>query len=314
MSGSATLLLGVLWCVVAIVWLASVGKAKPRWMHWLHAAVPLVALIAYRLMPGDTLGTWLVMGAAAWAMVSLAWVAGSALRNHGVMDVAYPLAAFAPILAAYRIHGEWSTRHTVIVLLVALWALRLALHVGVSNLPRGETEPYAKWRVTFGARWWWLSYFHVHMLQGTLIWIWLLPAALAMAAPGGALGVLDGIAIGVWGIGFLFQAAGDAQLRRFKRDPANRGKVMDSGLWSLTRHPNYFGETLMWGALALFALAHPLGIIGMVSVAYVVWFMAFGSATPMLERHMMKTKPGYAEYAARVPRFMPRCGPRRSTP
>lgn len=309
-------LFGTLWCVLAIVWLAGLGEGKPRWMHWSHALAPIAVILLARLLPAADslvapLVAWLTLGAAVWATVSVAWIVSSALRNHGIMDVAYPLAGFVPVFALYRIPGDYSTRRAVIVVLMAIWAARLAMHIGRNHLSRGETQPYAKWRTVFGPRWWWWSYFQIYLLQGTLVWIWLLPAAFALTAPGDAPQPLDVVALVVWAVGFAFQAIGDAQLVRFKRDPANRGRILHTGLWSLTRHPNYFGEAMMWASLAIFALAHPLGLIGAFGALYAVWFMAYGSATPMMERHMLKSRPGFAEYAARVPRFVPRLPMRR---
>ena len=84
--------------------------------------------------------------------------------------------------------------------------------------------------------------------------------------------------------------------------------MLDTGLWALSRHPNYFGQTCMWWGYGLIALAHPWGWLALPTAAYVTWFMHRGSATSLMERHMMKTKPGYAQYCERVPAFFPRIG------
>ena len=143
------------------------------------------------------------------------------------------------------------------------------------------------------------------MLQGVLCWVWSAVLVFAFAAPNQHFTPLDGVAVAVWLVGFVFQAGGDRQLARFKRDPANKGKLFQGGLWSLTRHPNYFGEAVMWWAYFLFALAHPWGFITIVSPLYATWFMASGSAAPGNERHMRKTRPDYEDYARRVPQFFP---------
>jgi steroid 5-alpha reductase family enzyme len=107
-------------------------------------------------------------------------------------------------------------------------------------------------------------------------------------------------------VGFVFEAGGDWQLTRFKRHRTDPSQLLNTGLWSLTRHPNYFGQTCMWWGYGVFALAHPWGWLSVFPLAYVTWFMNKGSATSLMERHMIKTKPGYAEYCDNVPAFFPR--------
>jgi steroid 5-alpha reductase family enzyme len=195
--------------------------------------------------------------------------------------------------------------------LVFVWCARLVGHASSTNM-KVEQEPYANLRRRYGARWPLWSLFAVYALQGAILWVWCATIVMAMSAGDGRLSVLDLIGLAVWGVGFFFQAVGDWQLKQFKRDPANRGKLMQSGLWSLTRHPNYFGESLMWFGYFFFALQHPWGWLTIVSPIYVTWFMGYGSAAPGNERHMRKTRPEYAEYARRVPRLFPRLWPARA--
>ena len=106
--------------------------------------------------------------------------------------------------------------------------------------------------------------------------------------------------------GFTLQTAADQQLAAFKRNGANRGKLLDTGVWSLVRHPNYLGEALMWWGVCAFALAHPLGALTVFAPLYVTWFMGYASAAPYKERHMARTRPeAWAAYCRRTPRFLP---------
>ena len=114
-----------------------------------------------------------------------------------------------------------------------------------------------------------------------------------------ALGVLS------WAVGFFFETVGDAQLAAFKADPANKGKVMDRGLWRYTRHPNYFGDAAVWWGLTLLALHHAAGLIGLVSAALMTWLLAKGTGAALLERSIGKRRPGYAEYVRRTSGFLP---------
>ena len=196
------------------------------------------------------------------------------------------------------------------LLLVAVWGARLFAHSMRTN-SRVETQPYAAWRKRYGERWWWWSYFQVYLLQGVLLLVWVLPVAFVMARTDTDFGAREVIAIIVWLAGFGFQAGADWQLKQFKAQPDSRGKVLRSGLWALSRHPNYFGEAVMWFSFFIMATGHPWGWLTIVGPLYTAWFMSVGSAAAGNDRHQLRTKPEYAEYVRDVPMFFPRLWPKR---
>jgi steroid 5-alpha reductase family enzyme len=133
-----------------------------------------------------------------------------------------------------------------------------------------------------------------------------LPLQLAILAPGQpTLGLLDllGAALAVGGL--LFEAVGDAQLARFKRDPANAGRVMDRGLWGWTRHPNYFGDSLVWWGLYAMACGAPGGVLTLPAPALMTWLLLRVSGVSLLERSLARRKPGYADYVQKTSAFFP---------
>jgi steroid 5-alpha reductase family enzyme len=222
------------------------------------------------------------------------------------MDVVYTPTAVVPALTLLVLQGTYAPPAVLLLVLIVIWSGRLVRHAAGTNLgDRGEQQPYASWRVKYAGRWWWWSFFQVFLLQGGIVWVWILPLVLALNAAPGSLSVVQMMGALVWLAGFVFQSTADSQLARFKADPANRGKVLQTGVWSLSRHPNYFGETLMWWGYFVFGLAHPWGLLGMAGAIYVTWFMSKGSAAAMLDRHMLRPKPDYAEYVKRVPGFVP---------
>ena len=306
----ATAALG--WLLLATIWLLALEKtAKAKWMHRLHALLP-AGILAIALVSPAGSGVaqlslqWLLAGAMMLAILTPVWVLSLVTRNAGTMDVAYSLTASLTALGLVLVDGHYSTRQMLFLLLVVIWSARLVAHASSTNLGQTqEQQPYASWRKNNGQRWWWWSYFQVFLLQGGLIWIWVLPMVMTINAEPGPLTRPDILAIAIWSTGFAFQAGGDWQLKRFKCDRANKGKVLQNGLWSLTRHPNYFGEATMWWGYFVFGLAHPLGWIAIVGPLYVTWFMSKGSAAAMLDRHMLRTKPDYAAYVERVPGFFP---------
>lgn len=309
---SITFMFGAcIWGVLSIIWILGMHKdTKARWMHQLHAILPLVVIGCYVLIGNDAVlrrvtGQWLAAGVSILAILTLVWLFTLISRNAGVMDVVYTLTVLIAAGVLLASDASYSTRHLVIMALVAVWSARSVRHVSGSNLgSSGEQQPYAKWRIQFGSNWWWRSYFQVFLLQGGLLWIWALPLVMAVTSSG-PMGARDLVATAIWIVGFIFQAGADWQLKQFKAIPSNKGKVLQSGLWSLSRHPNYFGEALIWWAYFVFGLAHPYGWIGIIGPIYVTWFMSKGSAGPMMDRHMLRTKIDYAQYVARVPGFAP---------
>jgi steroid 5-alpha reductase family enzyme len=233
------------------------------------------------------------------------WLLSLLKRDAGIMDVAYPLAAALPVVVLVARRGSWSPHEVVTVALVALWSVRMSLHIGLRNAGHGEDGRYAAWRARFGRHWWWWSFFQVFMVQGVLVWLWSLGLIGAVAAGARELGWQHALALLLFAVGFYFQVVGDLQLERFKKTRTDRSMVLDTGLWRLTRHPNYFGEAVVWWSFGALGLVHPWGWLALVCPAYVTWFMGAGSATPMQDRYLAKTKPAYAEYMRRVPTFFP---------
>ncbi|MCZ4315988.1 DUF1295 domain-containing protein [Comamonadaceae bacterium G21597-S1] len=239
------------------------------------------------------------------ALLTLVWLISLARRDAGIMDVAYPMAAAVPVLVLLVMRGSWSPHEIVVAAVVGLWSARMSLHIGLRNAGHGEDARYAAWRKRFGRHWWWWSFFQVFAMQGVMIWLWSIGLVAAVAAGARPLGWQHALALLLFAVGFGFQAIADLQLERFKRTRTDRSQVLDTGVWALSRHPNYFGESVVWWSFAALALVHPWGWLALVCPLYVTWFMSAGSATPMQERYLQKSKPAYADYMRRVPVFFP---------
>jgi len=238
--------------------------------------------------------------------LTLVWLISVAKRDSSIMDIAYPLTAAVPTLVIVASRDTWSSHEQLIVGLVWLWAIRLAAHIGVRNLPEGEDPRYASWRKKYGKHWWWWSFFQVFTLQGILITLWSTPLLFALNGNNASLTSIHLLASVLFVIGFFFQALSDYQLEKFRKNRKSKTEILNTGLWSLSRHPNYFGEAVIWWSFGVLGLTHPWGILGLLAPLYVTWFMSKGSATPMQERYLSKKKPGYDQYVASVPAFFPR--------
>jgi len=191
--------------------------------------------------------------------------------------------------------------------LASAWGLRLSGYITWRNRGKGEDRRYAVMRERHGRGFALRSLFTVFLLQALLLWVIAFPlfaAARGETIGGGAGAALATAGAAVWLVGFAFESAGDFQLARFKRDPTNRGRVLDRGLWRYTRHPNYFGDILVWWGLYLVACAHG-GWWTVFAPVLMTVFLARVSGVTLLERQLRESKPGYADYVRRTSALVP---------
>jgi steroid 5-alpha reductase family enzyme len=246
------------------------------------------------------------MTAISLGTMTLVWLLSLVVRNASIVDSFWGpgfvvLAACAPFLAGAR---TW--RDLLVFALVTIWAARLAAHVTVRNWRKGEDWRYRKWRDEAGGKFWWTSYIRVFIVQGLLLVLVAAPI-LAVSASHGPTRVTWGDIAGsiLWLAGLSFEAISDFQLARFKRLPENRGRVMDRGLWRYSRHPNYFGEAVVWWGLLLVALSTPHGYWAAIGPVTITFLLVRVSGVRMLEKGMLDRKPDYADYVRRTHSFVP---------
>ena len=246
--------------------------------------------------------TW----AAAIAFMTVIWIVSLLLKNAGIVDIFWGLGFIIVSCMAFVIGRADTARSVILLGAVSLWGLRLATHIGVRNWGKEEDWRYGKWREEARGQFWWRSYFKVFLLQGATMAIVALPPVLGITGElPGKLVALDVAGLCVWLFGFGFEAIGDEQLRRFRKDSSNVGKVMDSGLWRYTRHPNYFGESLIWWGFFLTAVSTPNGVWSVASPVLMTFLLVRVSGVRMLESGMKKRKPEYDEYVRRTSGFIP---------
>lgn len=255
----------------------------------------------------------LAFAAGAALAVLLATFAAALVKGvHRIVDSAWGLAFAAVAVTSCAVasatgHGDPGRRLLVTALTVA-WGLRLAGHIAWRARGHGEDPRYAKLLAKAGpgrTRQNWYALRMVYLLQAALVWLVSLPVQAACYAPH-PIGPLAVAATALWAVGVAFETIGDWQLRAFRADPANRGTIMDRGLWAWTRHPNYFGDFLVWWGLYLLACTSlPVAAATLVSPVVMTCLLTAGSGKALLERHMAD-RPGYAAYKARTSGFFPR--------
>jgi len=249
---------------------------------------------------------FLTLGLVILGLMTLLWLASLALKNSSIVDIFWGTGFVITAWAAFMLTPDGFTlRKLLIGALVTIWGLRLSVHILMRNWGKPEDFRYQAWRKEAGAQWWWRSFFKVFLLQGVLMWIISTPllAAQISAQPAG-LTWLDFLAIAVWLVGFFFEAVGDWQLARFKANPAHKGKLMNTGVWRYTRHPNYFGDATQWWAYYLIAVAAG-GWWSIFSPILMTVFLLRVSGVALLEKTLKNEKPGYKEYIETTSAFIP---------
>ncbi|MBC7981735.1 DUF1295 domain-containing protein [Candidatus Parcubacteria bacterium] len=234
-----------------------------------------------------------------WFIVSLV------KKRNDIADVAWGLGFIALTLLSFWARDyESGLRGMLVLMLVGVWGLRLAYHIYKRNKGKTEDYRYLAWRQEWGTWFYIRSYFQVYILQGILLFLIVLPVLVINKNMENSIGIVDGIGLIIWIIGFVFESVGDRQLAVFIKNPENKGKLMKEGLWKYTRHPNYFGEVTMWWGIWIISLS-----------ADMVWFSVLGPLTitililkisgiPLLEKKM-KENPDFAEYASKTSMFIP---------
>jgi len=245
-----------------------------------------------------------------WVLVLalLVWALCTLRRNVGIVDIFWSLFVLVAALGFVRAAPEPTTRMLLVLLLVSIWAVRLAAYLAVRNRNAPEDHRYQAIRARNEPGFAWKSLYLVFGLQAVLAFIVSLPlyAAMTSSAP---LALLDLAGAALVAAGVLVESIADAQLADFRDDPANRGGVMDRGLWRYSRHPNYFGEFCVWWGFYLLALAAG-GWWAIASPLLMSVLLMRVSGVTLLEKDITSRRPGYAGYVAQTNAFFP--GPRRS--
>ena len=250
-----------------------------------------------------SLDSWLLCLLVLAVFAVLAWCWSIFRRDVSIVDSLWSL-MFLLALFVYVIDSasfEW--RSILILGLVAVWALRLSVYIARRNHGKPEDYRYRAIRKNNEPNFALKSLFIVFGLQSFLAWI-ICVALLAATGSNSSFNILDAFGIGLWLLGMVFETVGDAQLARFRSDPDNQGKVLDTGLWRYTRHPNYFGEATLWWGYFLLALS--AGAAWTVFAPILMTFLLLRvSGVSLLEKNIVDRRPAYQQYIDQTNAFFP---------
>jgi steroid 5-alpha reductase family enzyme len=241
------------------------------------------------------------------AMMTVGWIFSVLRHNVTIVDSLWGVGFVLVAGVTFWTGNGFTDRSLLILCLTAGWGLRLAGYLTWRNWGQNEDHRYGQWREKSGQRFWFVSLFKVFWLQALFLWsISLVLQKAQLSAEPSRLTRLDILGAIVWATGFVFESVGDWQLARFKANPANRGRVMDRGLWAWSRHPNYFGEFLIWWGFFLVALATPGGWWTVVSPVIISLVLLKMTGVPLTEAALKTRRPGYAKYIEKTSTFFPR--------
>lgn len=242
---------------------------------------------------------------AVWVALSLLWAVSVRRRDTSIIDAFWGPGFGLIAVVALAKAPEISAHGLLIAAMILLWSLRLGAHLLRRNLAHGEDRRYREMREAAPGNWAVRSYVTVFMLQGVLMWLISLPVQFAIGGNGLLTHPLTIAGTTLFLFGFVFEAVADAQLWRFKQDPASKGRVMETGLWRYSRHPNYFGETCVWWGLFLACLPAHGAWWTLFSPLLVTFLLLKVSGLPLAEKKMSERRPGYDAYIARTSAFIP---------
>lgn len=236
------------------------------------------------------------------------WCVSIKIRDASIIDIFWGPGFGIVALTTFILTDAPGPSGLLLTAFACLWSIRLGTHLAGRWLSHGRREDarYVAMRNKAGPSFGRRSLVTVYGLQGALMWLVSMPLQVGIAQSGGAtFNVFTALGCIIFTLGFVMEALADAQLRDFKADSANEGKIMSSGLWSWSRHPNYFGNACLWWGLFLIAVDAPYGIFTIVSPVIMTFLLLRVSGVALLERRMARVKPEYLEYQQSVNAFVP---------
>jgi steroid 5-alpha reductase family enzyme len=251
---------------------------------------------------GD-LKTYLILIAALFIFANIGFAMSLIKKRNDIADVFWGLGFVLIAWLSFFLTEFQNSRGLLVNILVTIWGLRLVIHIYSRHRGKGEDFRYKAWRESWGEWFFVRSYLQVFILQAAFLFLIAIPVIWANFYPQ-PLGLFDFIGVVIWIFGFGFEVIGDWQLRKFTKQPTNKGKLIQTGLWKFSRHPNYFGEVVLWCGIFCIALSIPFGFASIFSPILITILILFVSGVPMLEKKY-ENNPEFIEYKRKTSMFFP---------
>lgn len=250
------------------------------------------------------MNVWLIPPLIIAVYMTILWVIAHFKHDNSIADVGWGIGFILIALSSFYLSPDRSVRSVIVTVLVLIWGVRISYYLIQRSWGRAEDSRYQALRASWGERQALKAFLIVFVLQGILMLIIGYPIMLVNFMPPVSVGIPEMAAIALWCIGMLWEALGDYQLAQFMQNPLNRGRIMKEGLWRYTRHPNYFGESLMWSAIFLIALPVAYGWSAIVSPLMLTFILLKVSGVPLAEKPF-ENNPEYQQYKRETNTFFP---------
>jgi steroid 5-alpha reductase family enzyme len=240
---------------------------------------------------------------------TLLYILSTLLKRADIVDIGWGLGFVLVTISLFLKSTQINNVMLLVLTLVTIWGFRLSTHIFLRNKGKKEDFRYLQFKKDWGKSFWWKSYINIFLLQGILMLIISIPITYLFSFPTYSITLLDLLGLGVWIFGFLFEVISDMQLSVFISKKKNRltdKRILTTGLWSLTRHPNYFGEVVSWWGIWLIciSLSYPISFLTIVGPLTITYLILKVSGIPLLEKKY-DGDPEWEEYKKRVPIFLP---------
>lgn len=254
----------------------------------------------------QTVNPYLLSAVCIFAFMCTMFVIAQLIKNNSIVDIGWGVGFIIVTVVTFFAFGDDRFHQKLVSYLVIVWALRLSIYIGIRNIGQPEDFRYANWRKEWGSNFLLRSFLQVFMLQGAIMFINVLPVIVVNSdlSVFQSYKVLYPSGVAVWAIGFFFEALGDYQMYMFKSSHHPKGKVMDSGLWKFTRHPNYFGEAVMWWGIFLLAIPSGMWYLSVLAPITITFLLLKVSGVTLLEKKY-DGNDAYSKYKRNTNSFIP---------
>lgn len=245
-------------------------------------------------------GAFLVL----WFFFTLVFIIAQIKKSNSIIDIAWGLGFIIVAFYSYIVSEIVTLPALLATIFVFLWGIRLSYHLFLRNWNKPEDYRYVEMRNNFKWKYQCLEfYFKVYMLQMILLFIIVQPVLALFYIPNNNFGLIQYVGVIVWLVGYFFEVVGDYQLKEFIKKEENKGKIMQSGLWRYTRHPNYFGEATMWWGIFMLAVGSG-SLLTIISPILITYLLVFVSGVPLLEKKY-ENNLEFIEYKKKTSIFIP---------
>jgi steroid 5-alpha reductase family enzyme len=231
-------------------------------------------------------------------------------KNNSIVDIGWGMGFIFIAIILLLTTDRIDLKDLILCLIIFVWGLRLAFHIYSRSRGKEEDFRYAQWRKDWGKNAAVIAFFKVFMLQGLIMLIIAYPIMVVFNSLNDDLTAINFVGLSIFLFGILFESIGDNQLLRFKRNQENKGKIITSGLWKFTRHPNYFGEVVLWWGIGIFTIGSDLYLTAFISPLILNLLLLYVSGVPMLEKKYAGNK-DWEDYKKITPTFVPLIGRKR---